>query len=144
MVVCADTSFLFSIYANDVHTPRALAWIGAARRAVRISLFADYELGNALRFSEFAKHLRAGDAARFWAQFEADCSAGRVRVEVCNLAVVLSEARRLSAMYTLARGHRAFDILHVAAALVLRADEFLTFDVNQRKLAEAEGLVVPL
>jgi predicted nucleic acid-binding protein len=36
--------------------------------------------------------------------------------------------------------HRAFDILHVAAAVHLGADEFLTFDSNQRKLALAAGL----
>jgi hypothetical protein len=29
-------------------------------------------------------------------------------------------------------------------ALQLGAVEFLTFDVNQKKLAEAEGLVVPV
>ena len=34
--------------------------------------------------------------------------------------------------------------LHVATALHLGAKEFLTFDGNQKKLAEAEGLVVPL
>ncbi|MDB6005442.1 MAG: PilT protein domain protein, partial [Prosthecobacter sp.] len=69
---------------------------------------------------------------------------GRLLIQVCNLARVLDEARRLSAAYTLTSGHRGFDILQVAAALVLGADEFLTFDANQKKLAEAEGLEVPL
>jgi predicted nucleic acid-binding protein len=36
------------------------------------------------------------------------------------------------------------DILHVATAVELGAKEFLTFDGNQRKLAEAEGMIVPL
>jgi len=40
-------------------------------------------------------------------------------------------------------GHRSFDILHVAAALTIDAKQFLTFDENQRRLAEAEGLSVP-
>ncbi len=40
-------------------------------------------------------------------------------------------------------GHHAFDVLHVATALHLGAKVFLTFDANQ-KLAEAEGLKVPL
>jgi hypothetical protein len=34
-------------------------------------------------------------------------------------------------------------ILHVAAAIHLGAELFLTFDANQKKLAEAEGMVVP-
>jgi predicted nucleic acid-binding protein len=57
---------------------------------------------------------------------------------------VVHEAKRLSATYTLTGGHRGFDILHVASALIMKAQRFLTFDENQKKLAEAEGLVVPL
>jgi hypothetical protein len=32
----------------------------------------------------------------------------------------------------------------VASALRMKATHFLTFDENQKKLAEAEGLVVPV
>jgi predicted nucleic acid-binding protein len=63
---------------------------------------------------------------------------------VCNLAGIVDEAKRLSATHTLLQGHRGFDILHVAAALQIQAAEFLTFDANQRRLANAEELVVPL
>ncbi|NBV87723.1 MAG: PIN domain nuclease, partial [Verrucomicrobia bacterium] len=51
--------------------------------------------------------------------------------------------KRLSGIYTVTRGHRAFDILHVASASSGRADWFLTFDANQKELAQAEGLQVP-
>jgi predicted nucleic acid-binding protein len=143
MVAAADTSFLFSVYGNDIHTPRALEWLRQKEAVIVISDLADYELSNALRFAEFSKHLRVGDAAVFWAQYEADCDAGRIRIEICNLAALISEARRLSATYTLRSGNRAFDILHVAAGLHLKTKHFLTFDAKQKKLAEAEGLVVP-
>jgi hypothetical protein len=39
-------------------------------------------------------------------------------------------------------GGSALDILHVACALILRADTFLTFDKRQAKLARAAGLSV--
>ena len=68
----------------------------------------------------------------------------RLIVATSNLANVVDEAKRLSSLRTLAGGHRGFDILHVASALTLKATHFLTFDGNQKKLAEAEGLVVPL
>jgi predicted nucleic acid-binding protein len=58
--------------------------------------------------------------------------------------MVMEEGRRLSARHTLEGRHRAFDILHVAAARVIGAATFLTFDGNQKRLAEAEGLVVSL
>ena len=80
----------------------------------------------------------------FWGQFEEDRNAGRVVRQPCNLATVLDEAMRLSAAYTLSGGHSGFDILHTAAAIVLDAEQFLTFDENQKRLATAEGLVVPV
>ena len=61
-----------------------------------------------------------------------------------NWADVQNIAERLSSQHTLAGGHRALDILHVATALHLGVDEFLTFDQNQRALAAAEGLKSPL
>ena len=142
MVTCADTSFLFSLYGNDAHTPRAVAWMKKCKTALTLTSLGEYELGNALRFAEFRKAIAAGEAALFWAQFEADKASGRLRIQVCNLADVVEEARRLSATHTLTSGHRGFDILHVAAALLMNATRILTFDENQKKLAEAEGLAV--
>ena len=144
MVICADTSFLFSLYGNDVNSARAVKWADASTSPVSLHPYNPYELGNALRFSEFRKTIRPGEAAMFWAQFEAAQRQGRLHHCICNLADVLDEATRLSSTHTLTEGHRGFDILHVAAALVMKASEFLTFDVNQRNLAENEGLVVPL
>lgn len=51
-------------------------------------------------------------------------------------------AEELSDRHTRQTGHRLADILHVATALHLGSQEFLTFDEKQRKLAEAEGLRV--
>jgi len=144
MVTCVDTSFLYSLYGNDVNTSRALDWVKSRRRALTLTPLNEYELANALRFAEFRGLLGSGESSRLWAHFEADRSAGRIQVRVCNLAGIVDEAKRLSATHTLLQGHRGFDILHVAAALQLQAAEFLTFDANQRRLANAEELVVPL
>ena len=55
-------------------------------------------------------------------------------------AAVHLRAEALSAAHTISSGHRLADILHVARALHLGVTEFLTFDSNQKKLAQAEGL----
>ncbi len=114
------------------------------RGALTLTAVGEYELGNALRFAEFRGGIAQGEAALFWAQFETDKASGRLLVQVCNLADVVNEAKKLSALHTLSGGHRGFDILHVATALIVKARQFLTFDGNQKKLAEAEGLVVPV
>jgi predicted nucleic acid-binding protein len=74
------------------------------------------------------------------AKLQVNMDAGAVVVASVDWADVHRLAERLSARHTGANGHRAFDVLHVATALHLGAQEFLTFDVNQRKLAAAEKL----
>jgi predicted nucleic acid-binding protein len=143
MVICADTSFLFSLYANDAHSRQAVTWVAGCRQPLSISLFNEHELGNALRFAEFRKLIPSGMAASYWAQFETAIAQNRLQMQVCNLAMVLVEAQRLSSTYTLRQGHRSFDILHVAVARHIGATDFLTFDSNQSRLAQAEGLTVP-
>jgi predicted nucleic acid-binding protein len=144
MVIACDTSFLFSLYGNDAHSPQALAWIEQCTSAIALSPLTHFEFGNALRFAEFRGLLKRGAATQYWALFEAALAQGRLIVEACNLADVVDEAKRLSAIHTVSGGHRGFDILHVAAALKMGAAEFLTFDGNQKKLAESEGLQAPL
>ena len=144
MVICGDTSFFFSLYGNDGNSSRAVSWMASCKQPVTLSPYNPYELGNALRFAEFRKAIKPGEAAMYWSQFEAAKKRGRLLQQTCNLADVLDEATRLSSTHTLTGGHRGFDVLHVAAALVMKADQFLTFDANQRKLAAAEGLVVPI
>ena len=144
MVTCCDTSFLFSLYGDDSNSPAALRWLEAKAGPLSISKLNEFELANALRFAEFRKALMPGSAARCLEDFETDVMSGRLLLSPFNLAAVLSEASRLSAAHTLASGHRSFDILHVAAALQQKALMFLTFDQNQRRLAEAENLIVPL
>lgn len=142
MLVCCDTSFLFSSYATDAHTLRALAQLKTLGQPVAITKLNEFEFTNALRFAEYRKLLAAGKAESHIADFYADVLSGRFIDHICDLTSVLSEAKRLSVKYTLWGGYRSFDILQVAAALHLGAREFLSFDAKQRKLAKAEGLKI--
>lgn len=51
-------------------------------------------------------------------------------------------ARVLSQKYTATHGTRSLDLLHVAFALQLKCDLFLTRDQNQSRVAKAEGFAV--
>jgi len=144
MVIACDTSFLFSLYASDVHSSDAVVWAAQNTRAIYLNRLTHFEFGNALRFSEFRKAIPLGAAAQYWVDFETAIAQGRLIVATSNLADVVDEAKRISSTRTLSGGHRGFDILHVASALKMNATHFLTFDGNQKKLAEAEGLVAPL
>jgi len=62
-----------------------------------------------------------------------------MRIEDETLATVFEE---LVHRHTIKRGFRAYDIMHVAAALLLGCDTFWSFDAKAKKLAELEGLKV--
>lgn len=144
MVISTDTSFLFSLYGNDIHTVAAVDWCIRNSHVISISSLNHFELINALRFAEFRKSLKCGGAMLCEQLFSNAIREERLVEITINLAQILTEASRLSHAHTLTGGHRGFDILHVAAAKIIGATHFLTFDANQRKLAENEGLVVPL
>ena len=89
MVTCVDTSFLFAIYGNDVHSPRALQWLVSQHVPLAVTSLNEFELANALRFAEWRGAIARGEAGRFWADFEADRAAGRISHPECNFSTVI-------------------------------------------------------
>ena len=137
----ADTSFLFALYGNDAHTSAARSWTQQTQQPIAVSALGVYELRNAVRFAVFRKAITQADAAISLGAFEADLASGHLQAVTCDLAAIVAEAARLSELHTSNGGHRSFDILHVATARWLRATTFLSFDVNQRRLAAAIRLM---
>jgi predicted nucleic acid-binding protein len=141
-MLCADTSFLFSLYRKDVHTAAAMAFLAKAAESLLLSALNEYELGNALRFAEFRSLLSPGEAVRRLQAFAEDRAAGRWRHSGIELNEIVAQARMISEQHTVKGGHRAFDILHVAHAKLAGPKVFLSFDANQVALAKAVGLAV--
>ena len=139
-MLCADTSFLFSLYGHDTHTDQALALVEKSAQPLLLSALNEFELANALRFAESRRLITAGEASLRLAALAEDHAAGLwLRSEVA-LSEIVAEAERLSASHTLKGGHRSFDILHVAHARLASPKRFLSFDANQVRLAKAAGL----
>lgn len=88
----------------------------------------------------FTKH----DANQMQGDIASDLKKEVFEIVEVDWAVVHQKAGELSKCYTATNGHRLVDILHVATALHLGSADFLTFDENQKRLAEAEGLNVPV
>ena len=147
----ADTSFLFAAYFQQANSQRTAEWLElAASPAFEVSPLARYEFVQGARME---LHFRRTQGVRGFAEetvltalgaFELDEENGAITVTEFDWVAILSCAYTLSERHTIAEGHRAVDILHVATALGLGTREFLTFDQNQRRLAEAEGLIVPV
>jgi len=140
--IVTDTSFLFSLFGGDAHTATARAWAIQTKQPIAVTALNHYEFGNAIRFAAFRKVISQQDALNSLAAFEADLRNGILQPLSPDLANIVKEAARFSELHTMSGGHRSFDILHVAAARVLKATLFLSFDANQRKLAGTAKLTI--
>jgi predicted nucleic acid-binding protein len=100
------------------------------------------EIGNALRLKRHRKELTESQLRGALRSFRDDVESGFLQVPEDELQAVYREAELLSASHTVSTGARSLDVLHVAAALVLKASEFVSLDRRQRLLASRAGLKV--
>ena len=142
MVAYADTSFLFSLYAQDANTAQAAQAVERDGATFLLTDFQRYELRNALRLSVFRGHLAESACQRLLRQVSDDLEQGVFLAVPLAWSQVFAAAEALSAGHTGTLGTRSFDILHVAAAVTLGAKAFYTVDVRQKALAKKTGLTV--
>lgn len=74
--------------------------------------------------------------------FAEDLTKGVFAILPVPAATLYPKAIALAERHSATLGTRSLDLMHVAAALILEADLFLSFDERQRKAAEGEGLSV--
>lgn len=142
MIVTADASFLVSLYGVDVNTPAARSWMAAIAEPLLLTAALRFETENALRLACFRGRITAAELAQALSDIESDLVQGILIKTPLFAELLWDECRRISATRTLATGSRAFDITHVAAAVLLKAETFLSFDGRQRTLAGLVGLRV--
>jgi predicted nucleic acid-binding protein len=84
--------------------------------------------------------LSEADARALVYRLEADVRAGYYEHAESDWRDVLSTAQSTSEAHAFAKPCRAADLLHVAYALELSADAFVSFDADQLAIAKAVGL----
>lgn len=154
MRIYADTSFLVKLLSGEPGSAEAVAEYRRLQRPrlCYLPLHA-LEVENAIRHRAFherrvrpagerAQILRERDAALTRITQYVKC--GALEEMALDMEPAFSGACRLSSTYTDRFGARAIDLLHVACALLLESDIFLTSDQRQAALAKAEGLQVTL
>jgi predicted nucleic acid-binding protein len=145
-----DTSFLWALYRTQVNSTRADHFMAGLKGTLGVSslLLLEFRqfvrLQSRLHLNDPTKGFPQTEGQQMLNDLQIDLNAGLLTTIPVDWAGVHQRAEALSSAHTLASGHRLTDILHVATARHLGVTEFLTFDGNQKKLAEAEGLVVPV
>lgn len=142
MKIYTDTSVLVSLYTPDANSTRADAWRQANPIALDFTGFHRIEFRNALCLAIFRKQLTETEAQAAWQKVLQDLESGRLISKPDLWGRLLREAESLVEHHTPSIGSRTLDVLHVAAALVLGATEFCTFDERQGKLVRLAGLRV--
>ena len=127
----ADTSLLCSYYGSDAHSPRADAWRQSNPVALPFTPLHGLELRNAFEPAVFQQRLTAAEAAQAWLLVENDLREGFLEQMEAPLVDAFREAEILAANHTAQIGARSLDVLHVAAAKLLRVEELATFDPRQ-------------
>ena len=152
MRVYADTSFLVRLVTEEPGTATAVAdYRRLGRPAIFFLPLHGLEVANAIRQRAF--HLRRSSPASERAAIKRETQAAhdllmkfisrRVFIESSiDMDIAIEAARSLSERHTERLGCRGFDLLHVALALELECEAFLTSDGIQGALARAEGLDV--
>ncbi len=150
MSAAPDTSFICSLYRKQHTSPQAIAFQKTLPEPLPVSTFLLLEFRQSVRFqirlfgNDRSKGFSKTEGTAMLRALQSDLADGILEMVAPDWADVHRIAEELSSKHTESGGHRLADILHVATALHFGAEQFLTFDSNQKKLAEAEGMVVPL
>ena len=138
----ADTGFVVTLYKEESTSVAACGWMTRQNEAVGLSQLGELEFRNALRLAVFRRELTNKEALALQRLFEMDVAHGVFRIMPIPSAALFAKALELAERHSAAKGTRSLDLMHVAAALLLDAETFLSFDERQRKVAKAEGLKV--
>jgi hypothetical protein len=143
-VIYADPSFLFSLYAWDDNSATAAGTFAKdQRRPIFFTPWQRFELKNAVRLAT-GRLVRSGQPLLFqpgnvFKAIQEDLNAGRLQHVEPDWREALRLADELSGTHTQAIGTASVDVWHVAAAVLLGAEIFWTFDEIQYSLASKCG-----
>jgi hypothetical protein len=99
------------------------------------------ELRNGLSLALFQQRLTLQEVQAAWQEVESDCAAGLLVARGGRWHRVMAEAEASALNHTPVVGCRTLDVLHVAAAKLIGATDFCTFDARQSGLAGRVGLI---
>ncbi len=138
----ADTAFIASLFLLESNSTAARQAAGELVEPLPLLPLTLLELRNTFNLAIVRKRIAEADRDALWRQFEVQVRADFFVEVVLSSPELHEKARELSDRYTPTLATRSLDLLHVAAALLLGAKTFYSFDERQRKAAAKEGLKV--
>lgn len=141
-MIYIDTSVIVKLYIKEKFSLEASDWIRRNNEAIPLTGFHELELTNAIYLKQFRSEITTEQAQLVLSKFNTHQKEGVYFRPMLNWAEAITLAVDLAQNNTRAIGSRSLDILHVASALAIKADRFLTLDVRQQALAHAANLKI--
>jgi predicted nucleic acid-binding protein len=149
MSIYADTNFITRLYLERPETAHAESIFSVEKNLLPITWLTRLEVINAFEqsvltgFGQAQARISGELAAACQQQFRDDLSQGvAMRLVSISQAEVSAKFEEIALRHTARHGFRAYDILHVASALILGCRSFWSFDKKACQLAKLEGLKV--
>ena len=143
MKAYADSNFIVALYVQQQSSPKAIAFMERYGQTLPFTPWHRLEVRNALRLAVCQRVMDSLQAKTQLKQIDTDIKEEALLVhQPIDWTDVLREAEKLGAKHNETIGCRSADLFHIAAAVQLGCEQFLTFDIKQTDMAKAVGLAV--
>ncbi len=137
-----DTSVIVKLYIKEEHSLEVSHWIRKNNEAIPLTGFHELEFTNTIYLKQFRTEMTDEQGLLVLSKFDEHQRKGVYYRPQINWTDTINFALGLSQSHTKTTGSRSLDILHVASALAIKANRFLTLDKRQSALAELAGLTI--
>ena len=137
-----DTSIIVKLYIKEAYSLEASNWLKKNNEPIPLTGFHELEFTNALYLKQFRSEINLDERRLILSKFDEHEKKGVFYRPGLDWPEIFFKAMDLSKKHTADIGSRTLDILHVASALSIRAERFLTFDDRQSELASIAGLKI--
>jgi predicted nucleic acid-binding protein len=137
-----DTSVIVKLYIKEEYSQELSSWLKENDEAIPLTSFHELELINAIHLKQFRTEITLEKTRLIMKRFEEHEKSGIYYRPQLDWSDIFIHAIDLSKNHSSSIGSRALDILHVASALSINTDRFLTLDDKQTRLAALAGLKI--
>ncbi len=140
-MIYLDTSAFLKLYLREKSSEFVQRYVEGQDQPVPIVDVLEWEFANALRLKVFWHELDDATVEHLLARFDNRLRRGQYAAVEIDVTRRTKDLRHIL-LHTPTAGSRTLDLLHVATAMQLSPEYFLSFDDRQRSIAESVGLQV--
>jgi predicted nucleic acid-binding protein len=117
-------------------------WLKRNNQAIPLTRFHELEFTNAIQLKQFRSEITGDETLVITTRFREHENKGIFYRPQLDWSELFNYAVDLSKKHTAMIGARSLDILHIASALSIKAEKFLTVDGRQTEVAKLAGLTI--